>query len=326
MKIEGIFNFRFSIFAFVFSPRLLSITGFCFVFAALTAQAQLLDTLSDIGSQIGVQSGAITPEQAESIKRAGSAVSKTFESITPEQEYYIGRAVGAVIINKYRASGQDSLVHYVNILGQTLVQFSDRPETFGGYHFMVMDSDEINAFSAPGGLIFISRGMLRCCRNEDALAAVLAHEIGHVQHQHGLQAIKKSRLNSAFTILAAESAKQFGGKDLKDLTEAFEGSINDITATLMNSGYARSCEREADKAAVEIMRRTGYDPNGLVDMLMEMQKQLKPGGLDFAKTHPSPQSRIEDIGQLTGLYKPVAVPAQRRERFENSCLQAISGK
>ena len=246
---------------------LLFIAAFC-VFPFLSARGDLLGTLSDIGAEIGKQTGALTPEQAASIKKAGSAVEKTFESITPEQEYYIGRTVGAVIINKYRAYDNETANHYLNVLGQTLAQFSDRPETFGGYHFLLMDSNEINAFSAPGGLIFISRGMLSCCKSEDALAAVLAHEIGHVQHQHGLQAIKKSRLNSAFTILAAESAKQFGGKDLKNLTEAFEGSINDITATMMNSGYARSCEREADKSAVEIMRRAGYDPSGLTAMLM----------------------------------------------------------
>lgn len=291
------------------------ILGVCFLFALETATPQILDTLSDIGAEIGKQTGVLTPEQAKSVKKAAKAVNKTFESITPEQEYYIGRTVGAVIINKYRPLNNEAANHYLNVLGQTLSQFSDRPETFGGYHFLLMDSNEINAFSAPGGLIFISRGMLNCCQNEDALAAVLAHEIGHVEHQHGLQAIKNSRLNSAFTILATESAKQFGGQDLKDLTTAFEGSINDITSTMMNSGYARSCEREADKSAVEIMKRAGYDPNGLTAMLMEMKKRLKPDGLDFAKTHPSPDSRISDITQWIGPYQPVAEPARRQARF-----------
>ena len=60
------------------------------------------------------------------------------------------------------------------VVGQTLAAVSDRPETFKGYHFAIMDTDEINAFSAPGGLVMISKGMIRCCRNEDALAAVLA--------------------------------------------------------------------------------------------------------------------------------------------------------
>ena len=316
MNIRTTFNVQRSMFNVQ-----LWISGIFFIFALGTARPQLLDALSGIGAEIGKQTGAITPEQAESIKRAGKAVDKTFEEITPEQEYYIGRTVGAVIINKYRPYDNDTANRYLNQLGQTLAQFSDQPETFGGYHFLLMDSGEINAFSAPGGLVFISRGMLSCCRNEDALAAVLAHEIGHVQHKHGLQAIKKSRLNSAFTILATESAKQFGGQDLKDLTTAFEGTIGDITSTMMNSGYARSCEREADKSAVEILKRAGYDPNGLVAMLREMQKQLKPGGLDFAKTHPSPDSRIEDISKAIGPYEQVKMPVKRQMRF----LQSTGG-
>ncbi len=76
------------------------------------------------------------------------------------------------------------------MLGQSLVIFSDRPETFGGYHFLLLDSNEINAFAAPGGLILVTRGMLQCCANEDELAAVLAHEIAHVEKKHGLTAIK----------------------------------------------------------------------------------------------------------------------------------------
>jgi len=84
---------------------------------------------------------------------------------------------------------------------------------------------------------------------------------------------------------------------------------------MMNSGYARSCEREADMTAIEILKRAGYDPNGLVAMLKEMQKQLKPGGLDFAKTHPSPESRIADISKVIGPYEQVKVPAKRQERF-----------
>jgi len=293
---------------------ILFIAAFCMLTFS-PAKGQILDVLSDIGAEIGKQTGALTPEQAEAIKKAGKAVNKTFEAITPEQEYYIGRTVGAVIINKYPPYDNDQANRYLNLIGQSLAQFSDRPETFGGYHFLLMDSNEINAFSAPGGLIFISRGMLNCCKDEDALAAVLAHEIGHVQHQHGLQAIKKSRLNSAFTILATESAKQFGGQDLKDLTTAFEGSINDITSTMMNSGYARSCEKEADKTAVEIMKRAGYNPNGLTEMLMEMKKHLKPGGLDFAKTHPSPDSRIKDLTKLIGPYQRVTMPVKRQARF-----------
>ncbi len=257
-----------------------------------------VEQVAKIGTSVAQQKGIVTQEQGKSITKVTTAVAKSFEDITPEQEYYIGRTVGAVIVNKYRPGTNAEANNYLNLIGQTLAQASDRPETFGGYHFLILESNEINAFAAPGGLIFVSRGMLRCCKSEGAVAAVLAHEIGHVQLRHGLQAIDKSRLTQALTTLAAEGAKTFGGKELADLTKAFEGSINDITSTMINNGYSRSFEREADAAAVRLLSRVGYDPKGLVSMLKEMEGRLKAGGPDFAKTHPSPKSRIDDIESL----------------------------
>jgi predicted Zn-dependent protease len=274
-----------------------------------------MEAMTDIGTSLGKSVGMISDSQAESISKSSKAVARSFEDFTPEQEYYIGRTVGAVIINKYKPY-QDKMVNaYINLLGQTLANASDMPETFNGYHFLILDSDEINAFAAPGGLIFITRGLLRCCLDEDALAAVLAHEIGHVQFKHGLQAIKKSRITSALVILGAEGSKTFGGEDLANLTETFEGSISDITSTLVNNGYSRNFERQADIAAVTILKRVGYDPNGLVNMLKVMEKKLKPGGSDFAKTHPSPASRIADIQKHIGKYAEIQEPQARQKRF-----------
>jgi predicted Zn-dependent protease len=95
---------------------------------------------------------------SQSLFKVGQAVAKTFQDITPEQEYYIGRAVGAIVAGKYKPYQNQKSTFYLNVLGQTLAQASDRPETFGGYHFAILESDEINAFAAPGGLIFVSRG------------------------------------------------------------------------------------------------------------------------------------------------------------------------
>lgn len=254
----------------------------------------------------------------DTVIRVSRAVTKSFQDITPEQEYYIGRTVGAVILDKYRPCSDESANRYVNLLGQTLAQASDMPETYGGYHFLIQDSDEINALAAPGGLIFITRGILKCCEHEDAVASVLAHEIGHIQFKHGLQAIKASRLTEALTMIGIEGAKAFGGEDLANLTRTFEGSISDITSTLINSGYSRAFENQADMAAVTLMRRVGYDPNGLVDMLNVMQKRLKPAGLDFAKTHPSPASRIADLQKTIGGYAVVNSPRAREVRFRNA--------
>lgn len=285
--------------------------GVMFLFVVFVSGCSTTDAI--IG--IGVSSGIITESQGESILKSTKAIARSFEDFTPEQEYYMGRSVGAVILNKYKPYNNEKANDYVNLLGQILSKASDMPETFGGYHFLIQDSDEINALAAPGGFIFITRGMLRCCRHEDAVAAVLAHEIGHVQAKHGLQAIKKSRITSALTTIGLEGAKTFGGKELAQLTETFENSISDVTATLVNNGYSRNFERNADKAAVTILKRVGYDPMGLVDMLRVMSKKLKPGGLDFAKTHPSPASRIADIQEIIGTTTKVIKPKTRQARF-----------
>jgi predicted Zn-dependent protease len=274
-----------------------------------------MDTVTQIGTSIGVATGTIDQSHSESIQKSAKAITRSFEDFTPEQEYYIGRTVGAVIVSKYRPYKNPQANRYLNLLGQTLAQASDLPETFGGYHFLVLDSDEINAFAASGGLIFVTRGMLRCCRDEDAVAAVLAHEIAHIQYRHGLQAIKKSRVTTALTTLAIEGTKTFSGADLASLLNAFEGSVSDITSTLINNGYSREFEQQADQAAVTILKRVGYDPNGLIEMLTMMQNRLKPNGLDFARTHPSPVSRIADIQKNMGPYATVYKPAARQKRF-----------
>jgi beta-barrel assembly-enhancing protease len=253
-------------------------------------------------------------------QKSAPAVQKSFEDITPEQEYYIGRAVAATILSQYEPYAVEEPTEYLNLLGRTLAYASDRPETFGGYHFLILDSQEINAFAAPGGLIFISRGLLACADSEDTVAAILAHEIAHVVEQHGLQAIKKSRVTSALTSVAIASAQTAGSDELAKLTTVFEDSIDDITATLVNNGYSRSFEKEADLMAVEILRRVGYDPNALVRMLEVMERRLTPGGLDFAKTHPDPEVRISEIRKVL----PYA-PAPQRQPERQARYQAALG-
>lgn len=272
-------------------------------------------TVAKIATDTAEATGHIDKDEAESLHRGIDAVDKTFKDITPEQEYHIGRAVTAQLFNSYLGYDHALTNRYLNELGQTLAMASDRPETFGGYHFLLVETDEINAFAAPSGLILVSTGMLDLCQTEDELAAVLAHEIGHVVGKHGLRAIKNSRLTSAFSILAAESARNFGSEDVKQLVEDYEGSINDVTTTLMVNGYSRGLEEEADRIAITILQRVGYNPKALASMLAEMQKRLKPGGPGFARTHPAPKDRIEAMSSiLTGLPDQTE-PAVRHERF-----------
>jgi predicted Zn-dependent protease len=286
------------------------------LFSAVLTGCEGMEEVATIGASLGQATGVINDQQAESIIKSGQAVARGFEDITPEQEYYIGRAVGASLLSQYPPFERRAANRYVNILGQALAQRSDLPETFNGYHFLILDTNEINAFAAPGGLVFVTRGMLRLCRSEDALAAVLAHEIGHVEHHHGLQAIKKSRVTAALSTLVMEGAKNLGGQELAELTRTFENSITDITATLVNSGYSLAFEKQADNSAVTILQRIGYDPNGLVDMLDQMNTRLAPGSPGFGRTHPAPGVRIAYIQRRIGGFRPVPTRPARQARFE----------
>ena len=279
-----------------------------------TTGCEMVNQATSLAADVAAGTGVITADQAESTKRVGTAVTKTFQDITPEQEYYVGRTVAATVLAQYKAYPADDLNGYLNRLGQSLAQFSTKPETFGGYHFLALDSAEINAFAAPGGLILVTRGLLKCTQNEDELAAVLAHEIGHVEKMHGLRAIKTGRLNSALTILAVEAGKNLAGEQLAEVTKAFDESINYISSTLLNSGYSRKLEYEADAAAVAILKKAGYVPGALVAMLENMQKNWDSSRKDFAATHPAPADRIKEL-QKIGVTSSTASANSRQQRF-----------
>jgi len=289
--------------------------------AGLLAALVLLVGCQDPGAvgrvlgSIGGFGGSPVGDYASSAVKGVTAIAHASEDFNPEQEYYIGRAVGATLLTRYHPLNDPRANAYVNEVGQALALFSDMPQTFGGYHFLIMDSPEINAFAAPGGLVFITRGMLRCCSGENALAAVLAHEIAHVQNKDALRAIKRSRVTEAFTIIGGEAVKHAVGGDLAQLTSVFTDSIGDIMGTMVNNGYSKTLEYQADKTAITILTRTGYDPAGLPDMLTEMQKRLTPGGHDFAKTHPAPTDRITQLASLARVAE-IHEPPARIARFK----------
>jgi predicted Zn-dependent protease len=296
-----------------FAPTLRAIAA-----GALLVLAGGCSTVTQMGGIVGQATGVMNADQAEAMTKSAQAIEKTFQDITPQQEYYIGRAVAATVLVTYQPFDREAANAYLNLLGQTAAQFSIKPETFGGYHFLLLETDEVNAFAAPGGLILVSRGMVRCCKNEDELVAVLAHEITHVDHQHGLKAIRKGRLTSALTTLGAAAGSSLAGGQLAEVTKAFEGSITDITSTMMNSGYSRTTEFEADKGAVAIMKKMGYNPAALITMLQQMQGQLKSDSHGFGKTHPAPEVRIAELKKVIGNEAPPESSPVRQQRFQKA--------
>ncbi len=281
--------------------------------SAYALTSMLYGCVPDITSTV-----AQVAQHKDSIINATKTGIKAFDEFTPEQEYYIGRTVGAIVLEKYKPYDSKQVTHYINVLGQTLAQASDLPEIFNGYHLLVLDSNEINAFATPSGLIFVSRGMLRCCNNEGELAAILAHEIGHVQLRHGLQSIKKGRFSEFGSLLAMETTKALTNNQVAKLVESFEGTISDITTTMINNGYSRAFEEDADESAVTIMNRLGYNPSTLVGMLETMDAKLKPEGHDFAKTHPSPKKRIKYLEKIVKAKEEPTFSDTQKRRFQEA--------
>jgi len=279
---------------------------------------ETLHTVARVGTDLAAATGQISTEQADSIKRGAQAASEAFEKFTPENEYYIGRTITANILTRYKVYQNKKATTYVNIIGQTLARASDKPETFNGYHFLILDTDEINAFAAPGGLILVTRGLIGCCEDEDALASVLAHEVAHIQLGHGMGAIRSSRYTSLGKVVGVELAKNLGGEQLAQAAEIFDGTVGDIMKKLVDSGYQSSQEYDADEAAVTIMRRVGYNPMALKEMLEEMGKRLgsTPGG--FSKTHPTPQKRLRHIESVTDDSGVIKTPSVRKVRFNRT--------
>ena len=219
-----------------------------------------------------------------------------FTDLTAEEEYYIGRAVSAQILARYKVYEDPARNTYLNTLGQLLTWSSSRPEVFGGFHFTLIQADEINAFAAPGGFIFLTTGLYLKLENEEQLAAVLAHEIAHVNLQHGLKAIKKSNLTQAFTIIGMEAAKESNQGQVMQLSGLLGQSVDNIVNQLIVSGYSKGQEYDADEEALQISYRAGFNPDGLEEFLVNLQKESQQkDSKGFNSTHPPADKRIKNI-------------------------------
>ncbi len=260
---------------------------------------------------------AMLPGAVSIASTGASKAAKASHEITDSEEYYIGRAVAARVLSQYPLYQDAKVTAYVNEVGQTVARKSARPNTFKGYHFAVLDTNELNAFACPGGTIFITRGLLVTCANEDELAAVLAHECSHVANKDGINSISKARWTQVWTAMGAEAARQYGGVG-GNLVTLFEGSIDDVFKTLVVNGYSRTAEEAADAGAVTTLSRAGYDPGALASMLKKMLAKEKPGAPSgIYKTHPPTSERLAKVRAEGGKEK-AATPAEaeRTQRFK----------
>ncbi|MBI4644789.1 MAG: M48 family metalloprotease [Deltaproteobacteria bacterium] len=235
-------------------------------------------------------------------------------NVSEPEEYLVGRAVAARILTANPLVQDPKLQLYVNEVGQTVARKSSRPKTYRGYHFAVLESPEPNAFACPGGIILITRGMLKMCANEDELAAALAHEVAHVAHRDGINSIVKSRWAEVAADRRIAAAKERGGR-AAEMATLYEGSINDVFKSIATNGYSRTAEWAADQEALRTLSRAGYNPVALASLLTKMVAQEKRG-VGIYRTHPPTALRLTKVNMQVKDLKPEKIQKVRDQRFK----------
>jgi len=275
--------------------------------------------LDQIGANALAATGYVDATQAQGILSAGRKVVASQEELTAEQEYYLGRAVSAKLLSTYPPKLDGAKTKYLNEIGMTLVSVSDDPETFGGYHFAVIDSPTINAMSAPGGFVYLSSGFVKVLPDEDALAAVLAHEIAHVARRDGANAVSNAALFSALSEASAQGASiaagRMGAPEISMLTDALSDSVTGVTEKLLTKGFDRSQEYRADLYAAQLLQKAGYDPGALVRVLKILETETGKDTGGWFATHPAPADRIEELQDEFSFGAVGVEPGPRKSRF-----------
>lgn len=187
----------------------------------------------------------------------GPGGQKSFIAIPTGQEVAIGQGMANEVEKTEKKLADVSWQNYVNEVGQKIVAVSDRKDI--QYTFTVIESDQINAFAAPGGFVYFYTGLLRRMDNEAEMAAVMAHEISHVVGRHSIK-----RLQAAMGVSLAYQLV-FGDKG----GEALQSAVG-VGMGLLFADYSRENEREADKFGIYYMQKAGYNPNGAITMFEKL--------------------------------------------------------
>jgi predicted Zn-dependent protease len=221
------------------------------------------------------------------IKSAADKVQKIADmNISDKDEQAIGQAVSQNVVAEFGIYQDPALAKYVTLVGTLLAQASERPTL--PWTFIVLDTDGVNAYAAPGGYIHITRGALALIRSEAELAGVLAHEIAHVTEKHSIKSIQRSKGLS----LASDEVGAQGG-----LVGSAIGKLAEVgTDILLFNKFDRGQEMESDKEGLILANKVGYSPAGLTNFLTHLTERNKdrkePNGL-FA-THPQLKERLAE--------------------------------
>lgn len=252
------------------------------------------------------------------ISNTVETVKAASQELTPEDEYYLGRSAAATIISSDSLYNNSAKVKYLNKICGALTIYSEKPYLYKGYKVAILNTYDINAISTPAGHIFISKGLLDAVQNEDELAAVIAHEIAHIQLNHSSEAIRTARTVNAVTTTMS-TIDHFSNKDISDETEMFLGMSMGFVQVLIEKGFSSEQELEADKYALTLMYNAGYDPKAMANML-SILKDKQTGSTTFDKTHPSPKTRLDRVNKelkKQPFASSTSNPADRQKRFDS---------
>jgi predicted Zn-dependent protease len=236
--------------------------------------------------------------------------------IPTSQEVAIGQAMAQEIATTEKKLPDSAWQSYLNEVGQRLVRVCDRKDI--EYRFTVIESDQINAFAAPGGYVYFYTGLLHMMANEAELASVMAHEISHVVARHGAK-----RLQAALGVSLAYELV-FG----KNSSQTMQAAVG-VGMNLLFASYSRENEREADDYAVTYMIRAGYDPAAMETMF----GKLAASGTEqnafekLVSSHPETQDRIRDTRAAVARKKPLPTNLTLgQERYQQMVKRLPAGK
>jgi predicted Zn-dependent protease len=215
---------------------------------------------------------------------------RTATGFTEAEELAIGRQAAGNLLGAAPLVNDLKLQQYVNRVGRWIASRSERANL--NWHFGVIDSNDINAFAAPGGYVFVTKGLYRLLDSESALAGVLAHEVAHVIHKHHLTILQQGRLVEAGSKLLVDAVGE---------TAQIRNLIGN-GAVIFARTLDKKAEFEADRTAVVLAARAGYDAFGLPAVLQDIAQVAKDDSIValLFKTHPPPDERLEQLDEAIG--------------------------
>jgi predicted Zn-dependent protease len=243
----------------------------------------------------------------------------TFVMMSKEQEIALDRQHSPHQLSEdYGITRDAELNRYVGTLGKDMAARTHRPDM--PYNVNVVNANYVNAYAFPGGTIAATRGILLEMQSEDELAALLGHELGHVNARHHAERQAKGTLLEAvvagISIAAADRQPQYG---------ALAQMIGNIGGGALLAHYSRDNEREADALGLEYMARSGHNPAGMEDLMTMLNSQAreKPNALELMfSTHPMSSERLENTRRaLATTHAEAARRPRQRERYMDNTVR-----